>query len=168
MQAIGAAQHSQRSLPPPEPEADYTLKIPNFTRKLAQANSVSNFGVKSEPFFSSHGYKMELMIKLNEAPSGQPQFMGLYLVLMQSDRDSTLSWPFTKRFSLVLIDQQDDLSQRQNIKVKMIPRGEEVFQRPWQRENKGAGISRFVKHSTLHTRQYMRDDTVYIKVFIEP
>ena len=111
---------------------------------------------------------MELMVKLNEAPSGNPEHMGVYLVLVQSDRDATLTWPFTKCYTLVLVDQQDDLSQRQNIKFTMIPRGEEPFQRPWQRENKGAGIIRFVKHSTLHTRQYMRDDTVYIKVFIDP
>lgn len=163
LQAIGAAHAPQQA-----PNADYTLKIPNFTRKLAQANSVGNCGVKSESFFSSHGYKMELMVKLNEAPSGNPEHMSVYLVLVQSDRDATLTWPFTKCYTLVLVDRQDDLSQRQNIKVTMIPRGEEPFQRPWQRENKGAGITRFVKHSTLQTRQYMRDDTVYIKVFIDP
>ena len=42
--------------------------------------------------------------------------MGVYLVLMKSDRDEALSWPFMKHHTLfVLIDQQDDLSQRKNI-----------------------------------------------------
>ena len=97
-QKIGAAnvplatQFPQRSLPQQEPEADYTLKITNFTRKLAQAKSENDFGeIESEPFFSSHGYKMRILVYLNEAPSGYPGYMSVYLILMKSDRDGTLA-----------------------------------------------------------------------------
>ena len=94
--------------------------------------------------------------------------MGVYMILMKSDRDETLAWPFTKRYSLILVDLQDDLDQRQNIQVTIGPRAEEEFQRPRWRENRGGGKVRFVKHSTLQIRQYIKDDTAYIKLVIDP
>ena len=137
LQPIGAAhapletQFPQRSLPEQEPEADYTLKIANFTRKLAQAKSDNDYGgIESEPFFSCHGYKMKLVVHLNEAPCGYAGYMGVYIKLIKSDRDGTLAWPFTKRFTFVLVDQQDDLSQRENIQVTIGPEGEKIYQRP--------------------------------------
>ena len=127
LQAIGAAhaplatQFPQRPLHQQEPEADYTLKIANFTRKLAQAKSDNDRGgIESEPFFSSHGYKMKFLVYLNEAPFGFAGYMGVFLVLMKSDRDGALWWPFTKRCTFILVDQQDDLSQRQNIEFAIV------------------------------------------------
>ena len=151
-----------------EPEADYTLKIVNFTRKLAQAKSNNDCGrIESEPFFTSHGYKMKLWVYLNEAPSGYAGYMGVFIILMKSDRDADLPWPFTKRLTFILVDQQDDLSQRQNIEKGFVPEGQDEFKRPRQRENKGYGYQNFVKHSTLRTRQYMRDDAVYMKILLD-
>ena len=163
-----APQVPQRPLPQQEPEADYTRKIVNVTRKLAQAKSNNDFGrIESEPFFTSHGYKMKLSVDLNEAPRGYAGYMGVYIILMKSDRDGALPWPFTKRLTFVLVDQQDDLSQRQDVRQSFIPSGPEAFRRPRQRENEGAG-GQLVKHSSLRTRQYIRDDTVYIKIIVDP
>ena len=108
-----------------KPEPTYTWIIANFTRKLAQAKSENRAGeMESEPFFSRHGYKMKLAINLNEAHCGFAGYMGVYLILMQSDRDGALFWPFPKRYTFVLIDQQDDPSQRQNISYTAFPCGE--------------------------------------------
>ena len=173
--AMGAAhaplamQFPQQLLPCQEPEPDYTWRIANFTSKLAQAISDNDYGdIESEPFFSSHGYKMKLEVNLNEGPCGNLEYMGVYISLMKSDRDGALPWPFTKSYTIILVDQQDDLSQRQNIGYSGVPKGEIQFKRPRQRENCSIGISRFVRHSTLHTRQYIRDHAVYIKVIIDP
>ena len=175
LQTIGAAhaplatQFPQRPSHQQQPEPDYTLKIVNFTRKLAQAKSGNDDGIiQSEPFFSSHGYKMKLQVQLDEAPSGFAGYMGVYLGLMKSDRDGTLPWPFTKRSTFVLVDQQDELSQRQNIEKVFTPRGEEEFKRPTQREYASRGDPQFVKHSTLRTRQYIRNHAVYIKILVDP
>ena len=175
LQAIGVAnatlatQFPQRTLPQQEPAADYTLKITNFTRKLAQAKSENDYGrIQSEPFFSSHCYKMKISVHLNEAPGGYAGYISVYIALMKSDRDGTLAWPFTKRFTFVLVDQQDDLNQRENIEYAIVPDGEEEFRRPRKLENIGWGEPQFVKHSTLRTRQYIRDHTVYIKILVDP
>ena len=172
--AMGAAHVPQSVLQQPllrqEPEPDYTWKIANFTRKLAQAKSDNDCGdIESEPFFSSHGYRMKVSSHLNEGPNGNTGYMGVYIQLMKSDRDGALPWPFTKRYTSVLVDQQDDLSQRQNITHSTVPDGEIAFKRPRQRgENEGWGKCRFVKHSTLRTRQYIRAYAVYMKVIIDP
>ena len=158
-------------LPPHESEPTYTWKIANFTRKLAQATSKNDDGqIESEPFFSSHGYKMKLAVNINEGPYGHTGYMGVYLILMKSDRDATLSWPFTKRHTFVLVDQQGDLDQRQNISYTAVPDGDAEFERPKQRQREkvGRGKYKFAKHSTLRTRKYIKNHTVYIKVFIDP
>ena len=165
--AVHASQVPQRPLPQPEPEADFTWKIVNFTRKLAQAKSDNHTcTVQSEPFFCSHGYKVRLEINLR--PMGYAEYVGVYLGLVKSDRDGTLPWPFTKCVTFILVDQQDDLRQRQNIEKTLIPNVEEVFKRPRQRENAAMGFSDFVKHSTLRTRKYITDHAVYIKVLVDP
>mgnify|MGYP002803407674 CR=1 FL=1 len=167
--AAHAPQVVQPHLPPQEPEPTYTWKIANFTRKLAQAKSENDLGYfESEPFFSIHGYKMKISSNLNEAPRGYAGYMGVYLILMKSDHDGVLFWPFTKRHTFVLVDQQDDLSRRQNISDTTVPNREEEFKRPKHRENDGWGEQQFVKHSTLRTRQYIRDHAVYIKILVDP
>ena len=95
-----ATQFPQRLLHQPEPQADYIFKIGNFTRQLARAESNNDYGrIESEPFFSSHGtgYKMKFMVNAT-TPRGYPGYMGVYIVLMKSDRDGTLASPFIKRY----------------------------------------------------------------------
>ena len=167
--SVHAPQVVQHHVPPQENEPTYTWKIANFTRKLAQAKSDNDFGgIASEPFFSSHGYKMRLQVQLNEGPGGYAGYMGVYLILMKSDQDGALSWPFSKRYTFVLTDQQDDVHQRQNISYTIAPNGEAEFKRPRQRENVGWGRQQFVKHSTLRARQYIRGHAVYIKILVDP
>jgi hypothetical protein len=68
----------QHPLPRHEAEATYTWKIANVTKNLAQVMSDNDYGeIESEPFFSSHGYKMTLGIDLNE--SSYAGYMGVYL-----------------------------------------------------------------------------------------
>lgn len=166
-----ATQSPQQPITAQEEPAvpDYTWKIANFTRKLAQANSNDDCGgIESEPFFSSHGYKMKVSAILNEGPYGKSGYMGIFIQLIKGDRDGSLPWPFTEPITFDLVDQQDDPSKRQNISETLVPEGQREFKRPRQRENEGYGYDQFVKHSTLRTRQYIRDHAVYIKVFIDP
>ncbi|XP_028393168.1 TNF receptor-associated factor 4-like [Dendronephthya gigantea] len=168
-QAAHAPQKVQKPLTPPEPEPAYTWKIANFTRKLLIARSDNQLGsLESEPFFSIHGYKMRLEVNLNEGPRNYVGFLGVYMGLLMSDRDGILPWPFTKRCSFVLVDQQDDVGKRQNIQKSFVPEGENNFKRPRQRANTGRGFPDFVLHTTLHTRQYIRDHAVYIKIIVDP
>ncbi|CAB4028049.1 TNF receptor-associated factor 2 isoform X2 [Paramuricea clavata] len=161
LQAMGTVQASQVVLQQPLPcrgsEPTFTWKITNFRRKLAQAKSDNKVGVtQSEPFFSSHGYKMKLRANLNEGLRGYCGYMGVYVCFIKSDQDATLSWPFAKRFTLILIDQQDNINQRENIKKTLVPHGEKGFGRPQQLENTSSqGKRQFVlqvnsTYSSIH------------------
>ena len=70
--------------------------------------------------------------------------------------------------TFVIVDQQDNLGQRQNIEAALVPAGEVEFKRPRQRENEGYGYKDFVKHSILRARRYIRDHAVYIKIVVDP
>lgn len=150
-------------------QATYIWKIPNVTRNLERALYEYDYGkFESGPFLSTQGYKMKLLVNLNEAPSGFDGYMGVYLSLMKSEHDGNLPWPFKKRYRFVLIDQQDYVPQRQDIHYTIIPDGQAAFRRPGWHENEGWGAPDFVQHSTLHTRLYVRDHAVYIKLFVDP
>jgi hypothetical protein len=58
--------------------------------------------------------------------------------------------------------------EKSNIEAVFTPNGQEEFKRPRQRENRGRGNPRFVKHSTLRTRQYVRDHAVFVKILVDP
>ena len=52
--------------------------------------------------------------------------------------------------------------------MELVPNGQEEFGRPKQRQNRGLGYKQFVKHSTMRTRQYISDNTVCIKILVDP
>ena len=148
----------------------FSLKIFDFENRLTSAESFGNFGneIAGEPFFSSYyGYKMRLLIKLDQGGSGFPGYMGVYIILMRSEHDGMLSWPFKKSCVFSVIDQEDDEQCRMDHGVALDPKGQIGFRRPQQDENTGLGCKQFISHSKLRTRRYIKDNTVYIQVQIQ-
>ena len=151
------------------PKVTIALKIPNFTRKLKQTISSNDCGqIDGEPFYTSHGYRLKICVDLNQAPCGFTGYIGVFLNLVPGDHDDSLEWPFNKRVTFIVVDQQDDGLQVNNFEKTLIPKGEEVFNRPVVAHNTdGYGFITFMLHSTLRTRQYIKGHTVYIAVAIE-
>lgn len=148
----------------------FTMKIPDLERKLSRAISARNSGViKSAPFLSwNNGYKMKIAVYLSEANEGFTGYMGVYMILMKSNHDGMLTWPFTKPHTFTLVDQQDDELQRQNHFMTMVPDGNVAFKRPQADENDAYGFPQFVSHSTLRSRKYIKDNVVYIRMQVYP
>ena len=151
----------------------YTLKIFDFENKLRQAKSYQHIGneITGKPFFTScNGYKMRIFVYLDEGERrGLAGYLGVYIALMRSDHDETLQWPFNKLCKFSVIDQQDEGFYREN-HVSTIATGEllDDFNRPRQNENAGRGPNKFILHSKLRTRKYIKDDAVFVNVQIEP
>ena len=121
-----------------------------------------------DPFYTStHGYKLKMQIQLNDRREQYKGNLGVYIRVMKSDHDAILSWPFKKKFTFTLIDQQDNEEERENIVNTITPEGEENFNRPIEEENMGCGFPRFVSYATLRTRKYIKDDTVFITLSIK-
>ena len=107
------------------------------------------------------------MIYLYEGISGFTGYMGVYIILMRSDHDGMLSWPFKERLAFSVIDQQDDKQCRMDNVIVLNPEGQVQFQRPQQDQNEGLGYKKFISHSKLRTRKYIKDNTVYIQVQVQ-
>ena len=145
--------------------------ITDFNRKLSEAKDRNDIGqIYGDPFYSSvFGYKMGMEVNLNDPREICRGHMGVYVALMKSDHDAILSWPFNKSFTFTLIDQQDNEKQRKNIKRTVTPRGEQkCVERPKDLANLANGYAKFVSHTTLETRKYIKDDTVFITVSVKP
>ena len=142
--------------------------ITDFNRKLFKAKEGNVFGrIDGDPFYTSpHGYKLKMRVDLNEKREYKDH-MGVYICVMKSDHDAILSWPFKKKHTFTLIDQQDNEEERKNIVHSNIPIGQDEFKRPIKKENNGHGFLSFASHGTLRTRKYIKDDTVYITLSIE-
>ena len=150
-----------------------TLKIFDFETKLRQAKSYQPIGneIVGEPFFTScNGYKMKIFVHLVEGEQlWLAGYMGVYIALMRSDHDETLQWPFNKRCTFSVIDQQDEGFPRENHVMTLTTEElHDCFNRPRQNENAGYGPNKFILHSKLRTRKYIKDDAVFVNVLIEP
>ena len=143
--------------------------ITDFNRKLFEAKEKSELGkIAGDPFYiSPHGYKLKMQVILNDPRKEYKDHLGVYICVMKSDHDAILSWPFKKKCTFTLIDQQDNEEERKNIVETMTPTGQDEFRRPIEKENNGHGVASFVSHATLRTRKYIKDDTVFITVSIE-
>ena len=143
--------------------------ITDFNRKLCEAKekNVPSY-ISGDLFYTStHGYKLKMEVCLNQTKEQFKDHLGMYIHVMKSDHDAILSWPFKKKCTFTLIDQQDNEEERKNIVYSKTPEGEDSFKRPIEKENRGYGCARFVSHATLLTRKYIKDDTVFITVSIE-
>lgn len=110
---------------------------------------------------------MKVLVYLNEIRDGTESYMGAYICLMRSDHDGILNWPFKKSYTITLVDQQDNGAQRQNHSMTVVPHGEANFRRPRQEQNAGFDFPRFISHTELQTRKYIKDSVVYLQVDIE-
>ena len=143
--------------------------ITDFNKKFSEAKRNNQVGaIEGDPFYTSpHGYKMKMTVYLNEIRELLKDHLGVYIWVMKSDHDAILSWPFKKKLTFTLIDQQDNEEERKNIVHTMTPTGQDNFKRPIEKENEGWGCANFVSYARLQTRKYIKDDTVFITVSIE-
>jgi len=147
---------------------EYTWKISGFSAVLENAKSGQKTLIYSVPFYR-YGYKCRLHLFPNGLDSAKNSHCTIGFGIMKGECDALLSWPFHKRISFALIDQQQDDNDRENI-VKTIADDPELknYRRPETNENPGRGIRDFVPHSKLVERRYIVDDTVFIQIKISP
>ena len=144
-------------------------KIQGFIGFLNRAEKDPSYKIWSNPFFlGEKGYK----IKLGISYFGKSPFLYICLVIMKSENDVILQWPFLNLVTYKVIDQQ---KYPQEIEYRSTPvffgfndkKLEKSLGRPTLGENPPwdcCGISL----SKLSERCYILNDTVIIKVVIGP
>ena len=147
----------------------YVWKIENIDRCCQDAISGVSPVMYSPGFYASpHGYKLCLRINLNGVKSGVGTHLALYVHMMRGDYDNHLEWPFSKGFSLSIVDQSDDKSLRYHITETVITKPElSAFQRPVPPHNvissEYSGYEHFASIDEIHKPQYCKNNTLLVK-----
>ena len=138
-------------------------KIQGFRRFLKRAEEEGH-EIESNPFFlGEKGYK----VKLGLGISGSS--LSIHFVIMKSENDVILPWPFSKLVSYELIDQQKHPRACMHRTKKCNPafaddRWEKSFLRPKLEEN--PRWTNQIPLSCLSERCYLLNDTVIINVLV--
>ena len=147
-----------------ERSESFTWRIDGFSEVLRKAKGGQETHIVSSPFYR-YGYKFKLQISPNGTGNGKNTHLSLFLIIMKGEYDATLTWPFYKKSTFTLIDQQENEHNRENI-VESFFSGPKLssYARPVEKENIGRGLAKFVSHEKLQKRRYIVDDTIFVQV----
>ena len=152
-----------------EESRTFIWKITSFAIKLREAKNKVKEYEESDPFHM-YGYKLKLRLYPNGYDIEENTHLSMYIVVMKGEYDAILPWPFKKKVTVTLLDQQKDPVERENVLMSFIPVNKpECFARPTQEENNsGCGYPKFITPEKLHSRRYLVDDTLFVQVEIGP
>ena len=132
------------------------------------AQSERQTSIYSPPFYSSStGYKMRGRLYLHGDGNARRTHMSLFFVLMRSEYDSILKFPFNFKVTFCLYDQTP--AQRHIIDSFRPDIKSNSFQRPRSEMNIASGIPKFFPLAMIEQdgNPYVRDDTIFIKIMVD-
>ena len=148
----------------------YVWKINDLQRRRNEAIAGTTTSLYSPPFYTSqHGYRLCLRCYLNGDGVGKDTHVSLYIVVMRSDYDSLLSWPFKHRVALTLLNQEDPFDSNASHTQRFLPNPESAsFKRPVESFNVASGFPEFAPISILTNPEFVKDDTIYFRAKVDP
>ena len=162
----------------------FIWKIENFSEILRQAKARWNKEqhyemIKSDPFYTGcYGYKLQVIVRpylktraLQDDGTLLPQetlYFGIALV--KGEYDDILPWPFSKKITFTVIDQNQDINERKNITADLRPssRAPIFYGRPVGNFEFDSDIMCFIPHEELQTRPYILNDNLFLQVDVGP
>ena len=163
----------------------FIWKIKSFRESLRLVKEGVKERIESDPFYTGrYGYKLKVFAQwrchfLEFAFSKRPIYIGADfltgIVLMEGEYDDMLPWPFNKKITFTIIDQNKDLKERQNMTDYLSPRSPEWFndmifsERPGEKMKEVKSKLRVLTtHKVLETRRYIVNNTLFLQVDVEP
>ena len=138
----------------------FIWKINNFSKKWRRALGWRHKTIKSNSFFTGRfGYKLKVLIH----PDEEATHLLILIVVMKSKYDDILPWPFHRKVTYTLIDQQVKLEMRENNVASSFVI---VHRRP--NEAFVENVVRLVSYDILQKRRYLMDDTLFLQIDIGP
>jgi len=139
----------------------FIWKITEVCQRIEDAKIGCITSIYSSPFYTGkNGYKMYIRAYLNGYGIGEGTHLAVFFVLVKSEYDSLLQWPFKHKVSLILISQ--DRSGK-NITQSFKP----TAQQPSQDDCIAIGCPKFAELSVLNNPRYVKDDAMYIKAIVD-
>ena len=140
-------------------------KISNFAQQRQDAVSGRRTSFYSPSFYTSrYGYKMCARIYLNGDGMGRGTHISLFFVLIRSEYDALLCWPFRQKVTMMILD-QDNVEHV--IDAFRPDPNSSSFQRPRREMNIASGCPLFCPLTELEKHGYVRDDVMFIKVIVD-
>lgn len=149
--------------------ATFIWRLENFEYLQKKARIGKQQVINSEPFYSErHGYKMKVRMYPNGRGEAKENHLSLYIVIAHGEYDAMLPWPFVRKVTLSVLDQEEDSSKRKNIsgsfeKIDAI----NCFGRPEMVENEAYGFQKMIKLKDLQDKKFVVKGVVFIRVDVE-
>ena len=129
-------------------------KISDIRRRFRDAVDGRTISLYSHaPFYTSpHGYRMCIRTYLNGDGIGKGTHLSLFFVLMHSEQDNLLPWPFKQSVRFTLINQKNPAA---SITEAFIPDTKSAsFQKPENDMNVASGFPKFARQSVLQDENF--------------
>ncbi|NXF45662.1 MEP1B protein, partial [Oceanites oceanicus] len=163
--------------------------IRNFTYLLNTSPAGAAGRIYSPPFYSSEGYAFQVSLYVN-GTTDNPFNLAMYLYLISGANDDQLQWPCAwQQGTMILLDQHPDIRQRMSNQrsittdpMKLSDYSSSTYF--WDRPDKvgsiasfpngttfmrgpGSGTSAFLTHQRLRSRNFIKEDGIYILLTME-
>lgn len=144
----------------------FIWKIPEVRRRYRDAVERKTISLYSPPFYTSpHGYRMCIRAYLNGDGIGKGSHVSIFLVLMRSEHDSLLSWPFKQSVRFTLINQVNSSA---SVSEAFVPDLQSPsFQKPNAEMNIASGFPKFAKQSILQDDAFTKGNVIFIKAQVD-
>ena len=144
----------------------FVWKIPEVARRYREAQEKRTLSLYSPPFQTSpHGYRMCIRAYLNGDGSGKGTCVSVFFVLMKSEHDELLSWPFRRPVTFELVNQNNRA--KGIIETFMPDTHSPSFQKPQSEMNVASGFPKFAKQLVLKDPNFARDDSIFIRCKVD-
>uniref|UniRef100_A0A663E6K8 Metalloendopeptidase n=1 Tax=Aquila chrysaetos chrysaetos TaxID=223781 RepID=A0A663E6K8_AQUCH len=155
--------------------------IRNFTHLLNTSPAGTAGRIYSPPFYSSKGYAFQVSLYVN-GTANNPFNLAMYLYLISGANDDQLQWPCAwQQGTMTLLDQHPDIRQRMSnqrsittdpLKLSAGQSTDSYYvictrSRCEKIRSPGSGTSAFLTHQRLRSRNFIKEDSVYILLTME-
>ena len=140
-------------------------KISDYARRRNDAVTGQQVSLYSPCFYTGrYGYKMCARVYLDGNGVGRGTHISVFFVVMRSQYDALLRWPFRERVTFMLLD-QDNVN---HVSSSFRPDPNSCsFRRPRSETNIATGYPMFCSLAQFNRHAYVRDNTMFLKIIVE-
>jgi len=166
----GAKPTLQIPVHPPLESSDYivtyngemTWKISGVTQKRQEAILNKTRSFYSPPFFTSpSGYMCCGRIYMNGDGPAKGTHISLFFVVMKGPYDALQQWPFSKKITLMLLNQDGGSHHEESFMPDL---SSSSFERPKKETNIASGSPFFYSLNALESYGFLKDDTIFVRI----
>lgn len=141
-------------------------KIDNLQYRMTQSRNGRVTALHSAPTYTeAFGYKFCTRLYLNGDGIGKGTHLSIFFVVMKSQYDDLLKWPFVKRVTFRILNHES--SSRARKETFLTDRNSSSFQQPKKEMNIAAGCPKFLNISTLLDGGFVVDDSIFVETIVE-